>query len=111
MALAECHEINADVESARISYQSAADLNVDCYELLFRHARLEMDAGNEDEAKRLFKNAIKLHKDIPEPHFYLGQLLEREGEIDKAQEHFEQAKRLDPLESRFSAAVKTVCTE
>ena len=65
------------------------------------------NSGNLDDALSEYDQALKLEKDIPFVHLHRGSVFIRKGDIKRAVEELEQAKKLGPeeLEPGFILAI------
>lgn len=89
-----------DLAAAERFYQKAHELNPDDVFLLNSYGTLEAKQGHFDEARVLFREAIKSAPSYPNPRYGLALSYQKEGQLDRAlvalEELFAEPRSQDP---------------
>jgi tetratricopeptide (TPR) repeat protein len=67
-----------------------------------REAELAMEAGDWERVEKSYGRAIRLNPEHYAPRMFLATFHERRGEPDKADPHYREASKLNPLDENLA---------
>jgi tetratricopeptide (TPR) repeat protein len=97
-----------DLPGAIKEMQAAVSLAPDRWESRLSLAALQLKNNQPDNAEISLKTVIQLNPAAAQPHFILGSYYQGRGQLDSAEQQFEQAIKLDKNNPDFRAALARV---
>jgi len=97
--------LNLQFESAEENYQKALELNPDDATILNDLGQLAFIQENYTLAEGYFNKALTFNPQLPEVHFNLGLIYEKQGKLDEAKMEWEKYLDMDST-SKWSTIIK-----
>jgi len=98
-------------EQALPTLESYHRLQPDDHPVLSLYARMALEAGETESARRLYENLLKFQPAMNEATFFLGTIAFDDGRFDSAVSYFRQVKPSDYFEPALSGLISTLARE
>ena len=67
--------------------------------LYLRLGKVNWKLGQDEKAADCFRQVLRMNPNVPEAHWHLALILQKQGKLDEAVSHYREAVRMDPRDS------------